>query len=64
MLIRKKQINFLFIHNCVIITITKLITEFIYSLVQYVSLVLKFTTQSYTPLLNCYGNLTVTVTHI
>ena len=49
--------NFLFIHNCVIITLTKLISEFIsidlYSLIQYVFVVLKFTTQSYPPLLNC-----------
>ena len=35
-------------------------TEFMYSLVQHVFLVLKFTTQSYIPLFNCYGNLTVT----
>ena len=55
----EKQIDFLFIHNYVIITLTKLITEFMYSLVQYVFLVVKFTTQSYIPLLNCYGNLTV-----
>ena len=34
-------------------------TEFMYSLVQYVFLVVKCTTQSYIPLLNCYGNLTV-----
>ena len=56
----EKQINLSFIHNCVIITLTKLITEFMYSLVQYVFLVLKFTAQSYIPLFNCYGNLTVT----
>ena len=43
------KINNLFI----IITLTKLITELIYGLVQYVLVVLKFTAQSYTPLLNC-----------
>ena len=41
------------LHSVVLPLLTKLITELIYGLVQYVLVVLKFTAQSYTPLLNC-----------
>ena len=43
--------NFLFIHNYD--NPNKTYYRISYSLVQYVFVVLKFTTQSYTPLLNC-----------
>ena len=41
------------LHSVVLPLLTRLITELIYGLVQYVLVVLIFTAQSHTPLLNC-----------
>ena len=46
--LQKKKLSFslkyiVFIHNCIIIALTKLITEIIYSLAQHVLDILKFT---------------------
>ena len=51
LLITRKIYKLFTYPQCITITLTKLITKFIYmySLIQYVLIILKFTTQSYTP---------------
>ena len=47
--------NMVFMDNCIIITLTKLITEFSYSLVQYVLVILKFTTSKFHSLIKLFN---------